>query len=154
MAIINYMNLSTARSSLRAKEVGIRKTIGANKWSLVKQIMCESILMAFLAGFLALMIGQLFIGPFNLLVGKTIEIQFFSTAFILPFFGLKLFIGILSGIYPSLMLSSFRIINVLIGWSILSIESRFVTSKTKIRASTNSMLSLIPPAGNTAKNYL
>ncbi len=115
IACINFMNLSTARSEKRAKEVGIRKIAGADKWLLVTQFLGESILLAFIAGTIALMLVQLFLPQFNILVGKMLEVPFGNHYFWL-FALLFIFItGIVAGSYPAFFLSSFKPVAVLKG---------------------------------------
>jgi len=115
IACINFMNLSTARSEKRAKEVGIRKVVGALKGSLISQFIGESILLAFIAGFIALLIVQLSIPAFNQLVGKSLFIPFTNVWFWLAASGFVLFTGFLAGSYPAFFLSSFRPVEVLKG---------------------------------------
>ena len=115
IACINFMNLSTARSEKRAKEVGLRKVVGAQKKSLVLQFLGESVLFAFLAGIIALILVQLSIGPFNNLTQKQLYIKYGSAWF---WFLVLLFIlvtGMLAGSYPAFYLSSFQPVKVLKG---------------------------------------
>ena len=115
IACINFMNLSTARSEKRAKEVGIRKVVGAQKKSLIFQFLGESVLLASIAGILALIIVQLALPPFNQLVGKKLFIDFDSTGFWIAGIAFILITGILAGSYPAVYLSSFRPVSVLKG---------------------------------------
>ena len=115
IACINFMNLSTARSEKRAKEVGIRKVVGALKGSLISQFLGESILLAFIAGILSLIIVQLSIPAFNQLVGKNLFIPFSNISFWLGAVGFVLLTGFLAGSYPAFFLSSFRPVEVLKG---------------------------------------
>ena len=108
IACINFVNLSTARAIKRAKEVGLRKVLGANRIQLIKQFMGETMLMACSSLALALILVEIFLPTFNNLVGKSLSLSSFSTAgFILIMLGIALLVGIFSGIYPSLVLSSF-----------------------------------------------
>jgi putative ABC transport system permease protein len=114
IACINFMNLSTARSGKRAKEVGVRKVMGAERRSLVYQFMGESIGMSILALVLALGLTQLLLPLFNAVVDK--QLQLFDQPVIwLSIAGLTLVTGILSGLYPAFYLSAFRPITVLKG---------------------------------------
>lgn len=115
IACINFMNLSTARSEKRAKEVGIRKVVGAPKGKLVGQFLGESVLIAFIAGLVALLLVQISLPGFNLLVGKELYIPFNSPAF--WFIGLLfiLLTGLVAGSYPAFFLSSYKPVNVLKG---------------------------------------
>jgi putative ABC transport system permease protein len=115
IACINFMNLSTARSEKRAKEVGIRKVIGAQKRWLILQFIGESILLAFLAGLLAILIVELSLGAYNKLVGKELYINFGNIYFWLAAIGFILLTGLLAGSYPAFYLSSYQPVKVLKG---------------------------------------
>ncbi len=115
IACINFMNLSTARSEKRAKEVGIRKVVGAQKGSLISQFIGESVLLAFLAGILAVGIVQLSLPGFNELTDKKLFIDYANPLFWLAGIGFVLFTGILAGSYPAFFLSSFQPVTVLKG---------------------------------------
>ena len=116
IACINFMNLSTARSTKRSTEVGIRKVLGAAKNSLVRRFLGESLLMSSIAFIFALILAELMIPVFENLSGKNLSL-FSSSHIILPvlFFALAIITGILAGIYPAFYLSSFRPIKVLKG---------------------------------------
>jgi putative ABC transport system permease protein len=115
LACINFMNLSTARSEKRAKEVGIRKTIGSMKSQLIAQFLSESILVALLALILSLVMVELSIGFFNELSDKEMSIPFSNMIFWLLTIGFALFTGLIAGSYPAFYLSSFEPIKVLKG---------------------------------------
>lgn len=115
IACINFMNLSTAKSEKRAREVGIRKVVGAAKASLVGQFLGESVLMACIAGVFALFIVQLSLPAFNQLVQKQLFIDYGDAYFWLAGTGFILFTGILAGSYPAFFLSAFRPVFVLKG---------------------------------------
>jgi len=115
LACINFMNLSTARSERRAKEVGIRKTIGSRRVQLIGQFFYESILMALLALAVALVLVQLLLPFFNELAGKKIAILWGSPLFWLSCLSFSLITGLIAGSYPALYLSSFRPVKVLKG---------------------------------------
>ncbi len=115
IACINYMNMSTARSEKRAKEVGIRKVAGAGRQSLIVQFISESMIIAMAAGILALVIAQLALGWFNGLTDVAITIPYEHTGFWLAGLGFVLFTGILAGSYPAFYLSAFRPVKVLKG---------------------------------------
>jgi ABC-type antimicrobial peptide transport system permease subunit len=106
IACINFMNLSTARASLRIKEVGIKKSFGANRRSLVFRFMGESMLMAFLSLLVAIYLVILFIPQFNEITGKSITLNF-NKNLVVSFLGITSFAGFVSGSYPALFLSSF-----------------------------------------------
>ncbi len=115
IACINFMNLSTARSEKRAKEVGIRKAVGAPKRLLVMQFIGESIMLAFFAGIIAIILVELSLPAFNNLVDKNIYIPFGNPVYWLIAIGFILFTGLLAGSYPALYLSSFKPVKVLKG---------------------------------------
>jgi len=115
LACINFMNLSTARSEKRAKEVGIRKTIGSLRRQLIIQFYCESVLITLIAFAAALGIVSLLLPAFNELADKRVSILWSSPAFWLMSIGFCLFTGVVAGSYPALYLSSFRPIKVLKG---------------------------------------
>lgn len=114
IACINFVNLATAQSSKRAKEVGMRKVVGADKTDIIKQFLGESLLLSFIALIFAVALVELFLPAFNTLSGKESTLDFSSNIFIiLGIIGVALITGILSGSYPSLFLSSFRPVNIL-----------------------------------------
>nr|NQU90342.1 ABC transporter permease [Bacteroidota bacterium] len=113
VACINYMNLSTARFTGRAKEVGIRKTLGAFRGQLARQFIGESVFMAFIATDIALLIIELVIPWLELPSGHTFVIPYTDPVFIVICLGLIVVTGLVSGSYPSLVLSSFQPIKVL-----------------------------------------
>jgi len=115
IACINFMNLSTARSEKRAREVGIRKVVGALRGSLISQFLGESILVAFISGAFALLIVQLSMSGFNLLTDKHLFVPYGNPWFWLASIGFIVFTGAISGSYPALYLSSFRPVSVLKG---------------------------------------
>ncbi|MGB5820210.1 MAG: FtsX-like permease family protein [Saonia sp.] len=115
LACINFMNLSTARSEKRAKEVGIRKTVGSKKNQLIYQFLSESLLVSFSALLLALVIVLLSLSRFNELSGKAIEIPWTNPVFWIAILAFAIVTGILAGSYPALYLSSFTPIKVLKG---------------------------------------
>ena len=115
IACINFMNLSTARSEKRAKEVGIRKVVGAKKSNLIGQFIGESILLSFIAGLIALLIVQLTIPAFNELTSEIVTIPYNSLNEWLAFIGFIIFTGVLAGSYPAFFLSSFKPVKVLKG---------------------------------------
>ena len=108
IACINFMNLSTARSEKRAKEVGIRKVIGAEKCSLVAQFLGESILISCISGMLAFLMVMLTLPQFSIFVDKPLSLDVTTPLFWLSAVGMILFTGILAGSYPALYLSGFK----------------------------------------------
>ncbi|WP_229238618.1 FtsX-like permease family protein [Dyadobacter sp. Leaf189] len=115
IACINFMNLSTARSEKRAKEVGIRKAAGANKSWLVGQFIGESILISFIAGLLAFVAVVLTLPAFGTLIGKNLQLPYTSAAFWLALLSFVLLTGLIAGSYPAFFLSSFKPIEILKG---------------------------------------
>ncbi|MDN3547887.1 ABC transporter permease [Mucilaginibacter aquaedulcis] len=116
IACVNFMNLSTARSSNRAREVGVRKVLGSPRKYLIAQFLTESTLLTFFATLIAFVAAILLLPLFNQLSGKEILITARSLAWILPvLLFIVLFIGALSGSYPAFYLSSFQPVDVLKG---------------------------------------
>lgn len=114
LACINFMNLSTARSGNRAKEVGIRKVLGTGKGALISQFIAESTLISYLAFGVALLITWLVLPYFNDIAAKSFSFGSLATLQTLPFLiGLPIVVGVLAGYYPAFFLSSFRPIVVL-----------------------------------------
>lgn len=116
IASINFMNLSTARSANRAKEVGMRKVVGSTKKQLVNQFLWESILLSILSLILGLILVELLLPYFNRLIGLNLGIDYFSEWYTIPILvGLAMFVGLMSGSYPSFVLSAFKPVEVLKG---------------------------------------
>ncbi|MBT28289.1 MAG: hypothetical protein CMO01_01420 [Thalassobius sp.] len=113
IACINFMNLSTARSVKRAKEIGVRKVIGAVRISLIGQFIIEALLFTLIAIVLSLVLLFLLLPAFNLLTSKHIVFPTTDTSFWLGIFILTLVTGIISGAYPAFLLSSFKPIAVI-----------------------------------------
>jgi len=111
---MNYINLATARAMDRGREIGLRKVVGANRKQLIKQFLCESILVAFLALPLSLLVYELLSAAMIARLGINLNISLWSrTASILAVFLVPLTTGVISGIYPAFVLSSFRPIQML-----------------------------------------
>ena len=116
IACINYMNLSTARSALRAKEIGIRKVSGAVRQEIIVQFLSESILISFMALLLAGALAWLTMPALNSVTGLELSIQtLLQVRVLLPLLLTPLIVGILSGLYPAIFLSSFQPSKVLKG---------------------------------------
>ena len=115
LACINFMNLSTARSEKRAKEVGIRKSVGSLRTQLIGQFLSESFLVVGAAFVLALLLVLVALPSFNTLADKKIEFPWTNLSFWASTFLFILFTGLLSGSYPALYLSSFQPVKVLKG---------------------------------------
>jgi putative ABC transport system permease protein len=116
IACVNFMNLSTARSSNRAKEVGVRKVLGSLRGHLITQFMAESILISFISMLLALGFAWLLLPYFNQMASKEMSLGLFSRAWLAPgLLVLVVVVGVLAGSYPAFFLSAFRPIAVLKG---------------------------------------
>jgi predicted permease len=115
IACINFMNLATARSESRAREVGIRKSIGSRRKELIFQFLGESIAITTIAFLLAIVLVELVLPSYNVLVNKTISIDYSNPSIWLASLSLIFVIGTLSGSYPSFYLSAFEPVKVLKG---------------------------------------
>ena len=116
IACVNFMNLSTARSAERAREVGVRKSIGAFRWQISMQFIGESIMMAFIALFFAIILVKLFLPAIENLSQRDLDFPIFTNwKLILSLLGGTIGLGIISGLYPSIYLSSFQPVKVLKG---------------------------------------
>ncbi len=113
LACINFMNLSTARSVKRAKEVGVRKTMGSRRSQLVYQFFTESVFVAFFSLVLALILVQLSLPLFDALAGSAIHVPWTHSVFWLACLGFTFLTGLLAGSYPAIYLSAFKPIKVL-----------------------------------------
>jgi ABC-type antimicrobial peptide transport system permease subunit len=115
IACINFMNLATARSERRAREVGIRKSVGSRRHELVLQFVGESIIISFIAYAIAVIMAQLLLPAYNTMVEKKLFIDYASKEFWLFSFGIIFVTGFLAGSYPALYLSGFQPVKVLKG---------------------------------------
>ncbi len=116
IACINYMNLTTARSARRAKEIGIRKVTGSSKKQLVLQFLSESLLTAFVAVLLSVILVMVLLSSFNTISGKAFTLQTLLQPFnIILLLGIGLFTGLVGGSYPAFYLSSFKPVSILKG---------------------------------------
>lgn len=115
LAVINFINLSTAKSANRAKEVGLRKVVGSFRSNLIRQFLTESVLFSLLAFVLGVLFASAALPFFNSIAGKSLAIPWTDWQFYPLLTGSLLFVGLLAGLYPSLYLSRFRPIQVLKG---------------------------------------
>ncbi|MEM9674136.1 MAG: ABC transporter permease [Bacteroidota bacterium] len=116
IACINFMNLATARATERAKEVGVRKVVGAIRRQLTTQFLFESVSLSLIASLLAVLLSELLLPTFNQLAGKVVATSVFNDFYYLSiFFVTALTIGLLAGIYPALVLSRFKSVAILKG---------------------------------------
>jgi len=127
IACINFMNLATARSANRAKEVGVRKVLGSNRSRLVRQFLIESILLSFISLVFAVLLVELLQPVFNNLSGKQLNLSLHGNWILLPgFLAVMVFVGVLAGSYPAFFLSSFQPISVLRGKRIAGMKSSWL----------------------------
>ncbi len=115
LASVNFMNLSTANSLKRTKEVGVRKTLGSNKSDLIRQFLTESSLISFISLVFAIGLARLALPVFNNLADKAISIPFTNPFFWLILIGATFFLGLLAGSYPAFFMSKFKPVKVLKG---------------------------------------
>jgi putative ABC transport system permease protein len=115
IACANYVNLSTAKASVRAKEVGIRKTVGASLSQIFTQFLAESFLLTFLAVVISIVAVYTILPYLNNLLGKQIPFSIFDSSFFLYMIGGAILVSLLAGFYPSLVLSRFRPVKTLKG---------------------------------------
>lgn len=115
IACINFMNLSTARSERRAREVGVRKAVGARRFAIIQQFLGESMLMAFLAFILSVVLMSALMPLFNSIINLQLGLPYANVSVWFIALGITAFTGILAGSYPAIFLSSFRPVKVLKG---------------------------------------
>ncbi|MCD6598063.1 MAG: ABC transporter permease [Bacteroidales bacterium] len=116
IAVINFMNLATAKSAGRAREVGIRKVSGSFRSQLISQFLIESVILSFISLLIALILVELFLPAFNNLAGKQLSFLMDGDLSFLPYIiGIGIFVGLLAGSYPSFYLASFKPVKVLKG---------------------------------------
>src|SRR4029079_6451889 len=115
IACINFINLSTAKSANRAREVGLRKVVGSHRAGLVKQFLTESILFSVFSFILGLLIAVLLLPYFNTLAAKSLAIPWTAWWLLPVMIGSAIIVGVMAGLYPSFYLSAFKPINVLKG---------------------------------------
>jgi len=138
IASINYMNLSTARSALRAREIGVRKVVGAQRKEIIAQFLSESVFISWVAMLLAFVITWLTLPWLNKLSGQQLSINvLLRWDIIIPMLMVPFVIGILSGVYPALFMSSFRPVQVLkgffkVGGNAISFRQVLVTTQFAI----------------------
>jgi putative ABC transport system permease protein len=143
IACINFLNLSTAKSANRAKEVGLRKVIGSQRGALIAQFLVESILYSFLSFIAALILTSVFLPLFNQAADRTLSIPWFTPWFIPTIFIMSIVVGIIAGIYPSFYLSAFTPIQVLKGDISKGSKNSFLRSTLVIFQFTTSIILII-----------
>jgi putative ABC transport system permease protein len=155
IACINFMNLSTARSANRAKEVGIRKVMGSFRSHLMRQFLTESILLSFISIVLAVITAWLLLPFFNELSARTLTIPFEQPSLYGIIILAALLVGLLAGIYPSFFLSAFKPVSVLKGHVALGMKSGFIRSALVVFQFTISIFLVIGTlAVNRQLNYI
>ncbi|HEY9048144.1 MAG TPA: ABC transporter permease [Ohtaekwangia sp.] len=115
IACINFMNLTTAQSEKRSKEVGLRKTIGAIRWQVALQFFCETLLIVFTASLLGLLICSISLPVFSQIIGKTLSLDLLSLQSIIILLSIVMLTGLIAGSYPAIYLSGFQPAQVLKG---------------------------------------
>lgn len=141
IACINFMNLTTARSGNRAKEIGLRKVIGSYRSDIIKQFLSESVLLSFIALVIAVGFVSLILPAFNNISGKDINTANSGNIYIIvSLIGIALLTGLLSGSYPAIFLSAFQPVTVLKGTLISSLKN---TLLRRILCVVQSSLSII-----------
>ncbi len=115
IACINFMNLSTAQSASRAKEIGVRKVAGANRRIIIIQFLGESLLIVFVSHIIAMILVELLLPGFNSFTGKQLIVNYQSGSFYIGLITIILFCGLLAGGYPAFFLSSFKPLDIIKG---------------------------------------
>jgi len=115
ISVINYVNLSTARSTIRAREVGVRKVFGASRTQLIRQFMGESFLLCLVSYLIAMLIVEAALPSFNAFTGKEVNVDYSNVRFLFGVIAILVFTGILSGSYPAFLLSSYIPVRTLKG---------------------------------------
>ena len=115
VACINFMNLTTARSTVRAKEIGMRKVLGSNRKQLIRQFLVESVVISLVAMFLAIICSEILMNYFNSFTGKDLCLKFAGNYSYLIYFFAAIIIGLISGCYSAIALSSYKVLNILKG---------------------------------------
>jgi len=128
VACFNYVNLSVARSVRRFKEVGIKKVVGASKFQLISQFFLESGLLVFFSIFLAVLLGYLCLPSVNSFIGSNLNVNFLNENLYLVLGSVALFMTLISGIYPSLVISPLKPMNALKGKIIGKLRSKSVSN--------------------------
>ena len=114
IACINFMNLATARSAGRAKEVGIRKTVGSHRGQLIRQFLTETCVMSLLAVSIAILLVEFVLPTFSVLAGKQLQLHIFDNFVVVPILiGGALLVGLMAGLYPAFFLAAFNPISIL-----------------------------------------
>lgn len=143
IACINFMNLSTARSANRAKEVGVRKVMGSFRSHLMRQFLTESVLLSLFSFGLAIVFAYALLPVFNVIADRSLGIPFTAPLFYAIVGSAALLIGLLAGVYPAFFLSAFKPVNVLKGNVALGMKSGFIRSSLVVMQFTISIVLVI-----------
>jgi len=129
VAGINYMNLSTARSVRRSREVGLRKVVGSSRGLLIGQFILESILLTLISLVIAVLLVELLLPLFNTMLQTNLKVGYFSRWYVIPgLFLLTIFVGFFSGSYPAWFLASFMPVKVLYGKLKMGLSNTYIRS--------------------------
>ena len=115
IACINFMNLSTAQSAMRAREIGVRKVAGANKRKIIFQFLGESLIIVFVAHAIGMILVELLLPGYNILTGKQLDVNYQSAGLYIGLIAVVLFCGLLAGSYPAFYLSSLKPLDTMRG---------------------------------------
>ncbi len=115
IACINFMNLATARSEKRAKEVGMRKVVGASRQSLIGQFLAESLVLASISSLVAILLIYIFIRPFNTMIGQELQVNLLKPLHLIFLVAITLICGLFAGSYPAFFLSAFKPLSTIKG---------------------------------------
>ena len=143
IACINFINLSTAKSANKAKEVGLRKTVGSKRSQLINQFLTESFIYSFVSFLLGAFLAQVLLTPFNAISGKALSLPWTTMWFIPSLIVMTIITGILSGIYPSFYLSKFKPVGILKGNLSLGSKSSTLRSSLVVFQFTTSIILII-----------
>lgn len=143
IACINFMNLSTARSEQRAREVGVLKVVGAGRGSLISKFISEALLLSFLSVLFAVALLYIFLPAYNTLVGKQLHIHLFEPAHLSGLLAIVMVTGFIAGSYPAFYLSSFNPIHVLKGIRIKTSGGAIAIRKTLVITQFTASVALI-----------
>ncbi len=143
IACINFMNLSTARSEKRANEVGVRKAMGSSRLKLMIQFVTESLMLAFIASIVSVLLLFLLLPQFNLLIEKELVLGLDSQFHMLILVGITVVCGVFAGLYPAFYLSSFKPVEVLKGIKVTNGSASFIRKGLVIGQFTVSIVFII-----------
>jgi putative ABC transport system permease protein len=155
IACINFMNLATARSAKRAKEIGVRKVMGADKGQLIKQFLGESMLTVFISLFFSIIFVEVAIRPFSDFMQRNLEFSFTGNITLsLIIFGITLFVGFAAGIYPAFVLSTFSPVKSLHEKTLMSRKSKFRSTLVILQFSISIILIIAVGVVYTQLNFI